>query len=216
MNGRPPNPLATFGRRTIDVAVALVAVLALSPLLLGCAILVRATSRGPALFGQERIGRSGRTFRMYKFRTMTHGCDDAAHRAYVTRLLTEDSPPAGGQATLYKLASDPRVTRFGNLLRRTSIDELPQLLNVLKGDMAIVGPRPALPYEARLFEPRHRVRFAVRPGMTGLWQVSGRGRLTMREALDLDVTYVQQQRLGLDLRIMAKTVPALFAKGTTS
>jgi lipopolysaccharide/colanic/teichoic acid biosynthesis glycosyltransferase len=216
MTGRQPGALRAFGRRAIDVAVVCVAILVLSPILLLCSILVSTTSRGPALFGQQRIGRAGGTFTMYKFRTMRHGCDDSFHRAYVTRLLTEEHPPVGGSGDLYKLQADPRVTAFGRFLRRTSLDELPQLINVIKGEMAIVGPRPALPYEVELFEARHRVRFAVRPGITGLWQVSGRGRLTMREALELDVAYVEQQRLALDLLIMVKTVPALFSRGTTS
>ena len=202
-------------RRGLDVALAGGLLLVFGPLLAVCALLVRTTSRGPALFGQERMGIGGRRFTMYKFRTMRHGCDDATHRDYVTRLLTDETPPMGG-ADLYKLQKDPRVTAVGRFLRRTSLDELPQLLNVLKGDMAMVGPRPVLPYEGELFEPRHLVRFQVLPGITGLWQVSGRGRLTMRQALDLDIEYVAEQRLGLDLRIMLRTLPALFSKGTTS
>jgi lipopolysaccharide/colanic/teichoic acid biosynthesis glycosyltransferase len=153
---------------------------------------------------------------MYQGRTMARGCDDTPHRAYVTRMLTEHRAPTGGDPYLYKLAADPRVTAAGRFLRRSSLDELPQLLNVVKGDMALVGPRPALPYEAELFEARHQVRFAVRPGITGLWQVSGRGRLTMGEALDLDVDYVRRRSLALDLRIIAKTIPALLRSHTTS
>lgn len=204
-------------RRALDVVLACTALCLLSPVLLLCLMAVRATSRGPALFTQQRIGLGGRPFRMYKFRTMKHRCDEAVHRAYVTRLLTEDQPPAGGQdRDLFKLQRDPRITRVGRILRRTSLDELPQLVNVVKGEMAIVGPRPALAYEAELYEPHHHVRFAVRPGITGLWQVSGRGHLTMREALELDVEYVEAQSLGLDLRIMARTLPALLNKGSTS
>lgn len=205
-------------RRTLDVGVACALLAVTSPFLLLCLLAVRLTSRGPAMFLQERIGKDGRTFAMYKFRTMWQDSDDAVHRAYVTKLLTDERPPAGGDRDqeLFKLQADPRITPVGRLLRRTSLDELPQLVNVLKGDMAIVGPRPALPYEVELFEPHHHIRFDVRPGITGLWQVSGRGRLTMREALELDVTYVEQQRLALDLRIMARTVPALFARGGTS
>jgi lipopolysaccharide/colanic/teichoic acid biosynthesis glycosyltransferase len=203
--------------RALDVTLAGVTLLALSPLFLVCVIAVRATSRGPALFAQQRVGLGGRTFRMYKFRTMRHRCDDAVHRAYVTHMLTADSAaPSGDESNVHKLQQDQRVTRVGRYLRRTSLDELPQLINVIKGDMAIVGPRPALPYEVELFEPRHHVRFDVRPGITGLWQVSGRARLTMREALELDLAYVEQRRLALDLQIMARTVPAVFAKGGTS
>jgi lipopolysaccharide/colanic/teichoic acid biosynthesis glycosyltransferase len=210
-------PKAAAGlRRAFDVVLAGSALIVLSPVLLLCLVAVLTTSRGPAIFAQKRVGLGERTFRMYKLRTMRHRCDDAVHRAYVTRLLTESRPPTGGEAELYKLQGDARVTRVGRLLRRTSLDELPQLLNVVKGDMAIVGPRPALPYEVPLYDDRHRVRFDVRPGITGLWQVSGRGRLTMREALDLDVEYVEQRRFGLDVQIMLRTVPALFGKGDTS
>ena len=168
------------------------------------------------MFAQVRVGLSGRTFRMYKFRTMRAECDEQVHRDYVTRMLTETMVPLpGATATrqVFKITEDPRITRVGRLLRRTSLDEIPQLINVLKGDMAIVGPRPALPYEVALFEPRHRLRFAVRPGITGLWQVSGRSRLSMRDALELDLDYVKRQCLSLDVWIMIRTLPALFSRG---
>ena len=147
---------------------------------------------------------------MYKFRSMTAGCPDEPHRAYVTHLLTSDEPQTGGTNGLYKLESDPRVTPVGRLLRRTSLDELPQLLNVLRGDMSLVGPRPALPYEADLIGPEYQRRFLVPPGVTGLWQVSGRNRLTMRQGLDLDLEYVDRRSFRLDLAILVKTVPAVL------
>lgn len=208
--------LQEFGHRAVDLSVAVVGLVVLIPVLLACALLVRLTSPGPALFVQTRVGRGARLFPMYKFRTMRNGCADTVHRAYVQQLLTSDRPQVGGSGGLYKLESDRRVTSFGHFLRRTSLDELPQLFNVLRGEMSIVGPRPALPYETEFYEPRHRARFDVRPGITGLWQVSGRGRLTMREALDLDVAYVHQRRVSLDLRIIARTVPALLSRRTTS
>ncbi|HEY8301005.1 MAG TPA: sugar transferase [Jatrophihabitans sp.] len=201
-------------RRGLDLFLAGVALVLLSPIVLLCALAVRVTSRGPAFFAQVRVGRSGENFRMYKFRTMRVNCDEQLHREYVTQMLVEQrASSAAGE--VHKLHDDPRVTATGRLLRRTSLDELPQLFNVIKGDMAIVGPRPALPYEVELFQPQHRLRFAVRPGITGLWQVSGRGRLTMREALELDIDYVRRQCLGLDLWIMLRTVPALFMRGGT-
>jgi lipopolysaccharide/colanic/teichoic acid biosynthesis glycosyltransferase len=202
-------------RRALDLGVASVALSVFSPVVLLCAVAIRMTSRGPAVFAQERVGLNGCVFRMYKFRTMRNGCDDAAHRDYVRQMLSDAKLSSNGNGQVFKLQGDPRVTMVGRLLRRTSLDELPQLVNVIKGEMAIVGPRPALPYEAELFDQRHQVRFDVRPGITGLWQVSGRARLTMREALDLDVAYVERQCLSLDLQIMARTLPALFSRGGT-
>jgi lipopolysaccharide/colanic/teichoic acid biosynthesis glycosyltransferase len=199
----------------VDIVVAIVSLAVLTPLVAAVVIGIRATSRGPALFRQQRVGRDGQPFTLYKFRTMRVDADDSVHRAYVSRLLTEEAPPAGGSGGLYKLQDDPRVTGVGAFLRRTSLDELPQLLNIVRGEMALVGPRPVLPWEAALFDPRYQARFSVRPGLTGLWQVSGRARLTMREALDLDIAYVEQQRLALDLRILVKTVPIVLFRHAT-
>jgi lipopolysaccharide/colanic/teichoic acid biosynthesis glycosyltransferase len=192
------------------VVVATVLLVVLSPLLLVIALLVRVSSPGPALFRQTRLGHRERPFTVLKFRTMWVGGDHSAHRRYVAQLLTEPAPPFGGRPGLYKLADDPRVTPIGSLLRRTSLDELPQLVNVVRGEMSLVGPRPVLPWEAELFEPRHRARFLVRPGITGLWQVSGRNRVTMRQALDLDLRYVETRSLALDLSIIWRTIPALM------
>ena len=198
------------GKRVLDLAVAAFCLLLLAPVLVVVAVLVRLSGPGPVLFRQVRVGRHGRPFTMYKFRSMHTGSADDIHRAYVRHLLTEDRPRAGGADGLYKIADDPRVTRVGRVLRRTSLDELPQLLNVVRGDMSLVGPRPALPWEADLFGATHRQRFLVPPGITGLWQVSGRNRLTMREGLDLDVEYVRRQSFVLDLAILVKTVPAVL------
>jgi lipopolysaccharide/colanic/teichoic acid biosynthesis glycosyltransferase len=137
-------------------------------------------------------------------------CDDAIHREYVRKLLTDGTPPVGGAKGLYKLEADPRVTRVGRLLRKTSLDELPQLLNVVKGEMSLVGPRPALPYEAELFSVTHRARFLVAPGVTGLAQVCGRSKLPMQQGLALDLEYVHSRTFWLDLRILIKTLPAVF------
>ena len=199
------------GKRLFDIVVAALLLAALSPLLILVFALVSFTSHGGPLYRQLRVGRNGVPFSMYKFRTMTAGCSDELHREYVRKLLTEDRPPAGGARGLFKLEADPRVTAVGRVLRRTSIDELPQLWNVLVGNMSLVGPRPALEWEAQLFSATHRARFLVSPGLTGLWQVSGRSRLPMREGLDLDVRYVTEQSFGLDLRILLKTVPAVLS-----
>ena len=198
------------GKRVLDLTLSLVLLVACAPLVLLVAVLVRTTSPGPVLFRQTRVGRGGRPFEMLKFRTMRHGCDDTAHREYVQRLLADQ---ADAQQGLYKLAGDPRVTRLGRLLRRASIDELPQLLNVLKGEMALVGPRPALPFEAELFPAWAAPRYRVAPGLTGLWQVSGRNRLTMLQGLRLDVEYAEHCTFVGDLRILLRTLPAVLGRG---
>jgi lipopolysaccharide/colanic/teichoic acid biosynthesis glycosyltransferase len=201
-------PLA--GKRVFDLVVASCLVCLFLPVLVAIWLIVRTTSPGKAMFRQTRVGRYGRPFVMYKFRTMhADSCDDI-HREYVRKLLTEQLPPVGGAKGLYKIEADPRVTRVGHLLRRSSLDELPQLLNVVKGDMSLVGPRPALPYEAELFSTTHRARFLVAPGVTGLWQICGRSKLPMHEGLDLDLEYVQRRSFWLDLRILIKTIPAVF------
>lgn len=200
-------------KRLIDVSLSLVLIVMISPLLLLLWCLVRLTSSGPAFFRQERVGRNMRSFTMLKLRTMYVDNHDQIHRNYVTHLLSADEPTAAGDNGLFKLEQDPRVTRLGVWLRRTSLDELPQLLNVLRGEMSLVGPRPVLPWEAELFEERYRRRFLVKPGISGLWQVSGRSRLTMREALELDIEYADRQSLALDLSIILRTVPTVFGGG---
>jgi lipopolysaccharide/colanic/teichoic acid biosynthesis glycosyltransferase len=192
-------------QRTLDLLVACAGVVVLSPLLLVIAVLVRVTSPGPALFRQTRLGQYGRRFRILKFRTMTLGCSDELHRRYVTALLAAGELSAEGDG-IHKLGGDPRVTRLGRMLRRTSLDELPQLFNILVGDMSLVGPRPMLPWEFELLRPDHHVRFAVPAGLTGLWQAGGRSALTMTQALELDVQYVRTGGLLLDLRILVRTV----------
>lgn len=201
--------MTAVAKRALDLTLASLAVLILAPLLAAIWLGVRLSSPGPAVFRQERLGRDERPFVMYKFRSMHSGSSDAIHRAYVTRMLTGDGDPVEAAATgLFKLEHDPRVTPFGAWLRRTSLDELPQLVNVVRGDMSLVGPRPVLAWEAELFSEQSRARFRTRPGLTGLWQVSGRNLLTMRQALELDVEYVRRQSLWLDLTILARTVPA--------
>jgi lipopolysaccharide/colanic/teichoic acid biosynthesis glycosyltransferase len=198
--------------RVLDVVLSGLALVVCAPGMAVIAAVVRCTSPGPALFRQVRLGRHGRPFQMWKFRTMYVGNDDRIHREYVRRLLAEPASAARGPDGLYKLADDPRITPVGRWLRRWSLDELPQLVNVLRGDMALVGPRPVLPWEAALFSPHHAPRFQVPPGVTGLWQTSGRNRLTMTAALDLDVIYVQNQCLRLDLAILLRTVPVILGR----
>ncbi|MFZ0218485.1 MAG: sugar transferase, partial [Candidatus Dormiibacterota bacterium] len=170
-------------------------------LLLLIALAIRLDGPGPIFFRQERVGRFGRRFRMWKFRTMTCGADSAIHRQAAAAWFR--GQPA--YASAYKDPDDRRVTRAGRLLRRTDLDELPQLLNVLAGDMSLVGPRPAIPYELDLYEPAYFVREQVRPGMTGLWQVMGRERLSAARMMELDASYVEQARLRLEVSILART-----------
>ena len=180
----------------------------LSPLFLLVAVAVRLDSRGPALFRQERLGRDRRPFRVAKFRTMRMDASDEAHRAYIAQLAAGEVMGDG----LRKLTDDPRVTRVGRVLRATSLDELPQLLNVVAGDMSLIGPRPALQYELEHYASHHFERFAVRPGMTGLWQVSGRAEVGFTEMLELDVEYARSHGPLLDLTILLKTPGALIGR----
>jgi lipopolysaccharide/colanic/teichoic acid biosynthesis glycosyltransferase len=202
-----PRWSARFAKRTLDIVLAVVALLALSPLLAIVALLVACTSPGPVMFRQTRVGYRGAPFTILKFRTMVADNDDAAHRAFVAAQLRR-AAETGTDASV--VLDDARITPLGARLRRTSIDELPQLLNVLRGEMSLVGPRPCLPWEVAMFEPADAWRFEAKPGLTGLWQVSGRNDLSMREALDLDVEYVRRRSIRLDLRILMRTIPAVI------
>ena len=210
-----PGPGQEAVKRALDLGLALVLVAASAPLLVLLWCLVRWTSVGPAVFRQERVGRHMRPFTMLKLRSMYVGNDDRAHRAYVSGMLSAEEETTAPSGMLFKLVGDPRITPLGRWLRKTSLDELPQLINVLRGDMSLVGPRPMLPWEAELLAEPYQPRFTVKPGLTGLWQVSGRSRLSMRTALELDVEYVQRRNVVLDLRILARTPAALFRGGAT-
>ncbi len=197
-------------RRTLDILVAGGALLMLSPLLLLVALAVRLDSKGPALFRQRRVGRGRREFTMLKFRTMYADADATPHRQYVQALIGDDRSPERG--CLYKLSVDDRVTRVGRFLRSWSLDELPQLINVLFGRMALVGPRPVIPYEVELYPEAYLGRFDVKPGLTGLWQVSGRNERTYEEMVKLDVQYAREASLALDLQILIKTLPVVLRR----
>lgn len=198
------------GKRTFDVVMASILLIVLSPVMLVAFLAVRATSPGAAVFRQVRVGALKRPFVLLKFRTMVQGCSQESHESFVRRMMAGDDPRECDG--LYKLDNDPRVTPVGRFLRRTSIDELPQLVNVLRGDMSLVGPRPALPWEVELFPISASSRFLVRPGLTGLWQISGRNRLTMLDGLRLDVEYVKRCALSTDLLIMLFT-PVTLLRG---
>jgi lipopolysaccharide/colanic/teichoic acid biosynthesis glycosyltransferase len=215
---RPSAPLSRrvsrlhlVGKRTLDLVIGSLALVLAIPVLAIAALAIVATSPGPVFFRQERVGRGGKPFTLWKLRTMHVDTDDSAHRAYVRAMFTGDEIQARTRSGLQKL-DDARITRVGGVLRRTSIDELPQLINVLLGQMSLVGPRPALPWEVELFGALGRLRSEVKPGITGLWQVSGRSRLTMREALELDCAYAQQRSVLLDLKILVSTVPVVLAR----
>jgi lipopolysaccharide/colanic/teichoic acid biosynthesis glycosyltransferase len=193
--------------RALDVTGAFGALLLLSPLLLAIAMWIRLDSPGPALFRQPRVGLDRRLFTAYKFRTMRVGDEDGAHRRLIEAELRGEDTARDGST---KLACDARITSAGRFLRRTSLDELPQLLNVLRGEMSLVGPRPCLPWEADLFPAEFADRFTVRPGLTGLWQVSGRSTVGTLDMLRMDVDYVRSRRLRGDLRILLATIPSLL------
>jgi len=202
--GLPPNPTKPVERalkRAMDAAVAAVALTALSPVFAYIAARIRLDSGGPVFFRQTRLGVDMKEFTAFKFRTMKVGTDQSVHRAAVRR----SSLGLADSNDIYKPDRADAVTTFGRGLRRTSLDELPQLINVLRGEMSLVGPRPCIPYEVENFEPHHLERFAVPQGMTGLWQVTARANCTFLEALEMDVVYARSWSLGLDLRLLLRT-----------
>jgi lipopolysaccharide/colanic/teichoic acid biosynthesis glycosyltransferase len=200
-------------KRLLDILLAASGLLIVAPVMILVAALVRCTSPGPVLFRQVRIGLHEQPFVMLKFRTMRDGCSDEPLRDLNLAELQGSVDP-GTSDGIFKLENDPRITAVGRVLRRFSIDELPQLFNVLRGEMSVVGPRPALPWEVELFTPEQRRRHECVPGITGLWQVSGRNRLSMPEMLDLDLLYVERRSTLLDLWILLRTpLVVLFDTG---
>ena len=195
-------------KRALDIVVASVLLVLTSPLFLVAAIRIRRESEGPVFFRQTRLGANMRPFSVFKFRTMTVGVDESKHREYIESTMTAGAT-LNGNGT-YKLERESEVTPFGKFLRKTSLDELPQLLNVLRGEMSLVGPRPCIPYETEFFEPHHFDRFLVPQGITGLWQATARAKSTFGEALEMDVAYVRGWSLGLDLRLLLRTPFALM------
>lgn len=202
-------------KRMIDVAGSLLGLIVLSPVFALAAILIKLTSEGPVFFRQRRVGQFGKQFMFLKFRTMQASSDVSVHKEYVRRFISRKAPTKelpDGQASFYKLVDDPRVTRIGRLLRRTSLDELPQLVNVLKGEMSLVGPRPPIPYECEVYEWWHRRRLLeAKPGLTGLWQVHGRSRTSFDDMVRLDLRYARSWSLWLDLKILLKTPQAVLS-----
>ncbi|MCH7511091.1 MAG: sugar transferase [Chloroflexi bacterium] len=203
-------------KRPLDLVTGAALLLASFPLWIIIALLIKLGSRGPVFYTQEAIGRGGEPFRLYKFRTMRTDADNERHRAYIATFVDGKSAQDedGGERKVYKMVDDDRVTRVGRWLRRLSVDELPQLLNVLRGEMSLVGPRPPLPYEFALYDDWARQRLAVQPGITGLYQVTLRSEASFREMVEVDLEYIRRRSLWLDLGIMARTAPVmLLGKG---
>jgi exopolysaccharide biosynthesis polyprenyl glycosylphosphotransferase len=208
------SPSSRMLKRATDVAGAVVGLVLTAPLFAYAFWRIKRESPGPVFFRQRRMGLNGREFTLIKFRTMDLRVDEHEHRDYIKRIM--DSKASPEQNGLYKLDRSNVVFRFGRWLRRTSLDELPQLINVLRGEMSLVGPRPCLSYETEHFADHHFERFAVRPGMTGLWQVTARAHSTFAEALDMDVAYVRGWSLGLDLSLLFRTPLHLVRSGATT
>ena len=212
-------------KRLFDLIISGILLILLSPLFLVLAVLIRLASPGPAIFKQERVGLRQRTrclritwevgtFTFYKFRTMYQDADSKMHQAYVQAFIHNDQQGMAqlqnGDTEVRKLVDDPRVTTIGRFLRKSSLDELPQLWNVFKGDMSLVGPRPPIPYEVEMYKPQYYRRLGAKPGMTGLWQVTARSSADFEEMVSLDVEYIEQQSLWLDFKILLQTPMAVL------
>jgi exopolysaccharide biosynthesis polyprenyl glycosylphosphotransferase len=211
----PLSSSARLFKRSVDILVSSLILLLAAPLWLLIALAIKLSSRGPVLYRQERVGMDGQVFLLYKFRSMTNSEEvDEAHRDYMQRVIKKEGRINLGtdEEPSYKFINHSRLTGIGKWLRQTSLDELPQLFNVFKGEMSLVGPRPPISYEVECYESWHRKRLDVKPGLTGLWQVSGRYRLSFEQMVQLDIYYIENWSLWLDLKIILKTIPALFMR----
>ncbi|MBD3179853.1 MAG: exopolysaccharide biosynthesis polyprenyl glycosylphosphotransferase [Candidatus Latescibacteria bacterium] len=203
-------------KRILDILLSVPILILSLPFIIAVAIIIKCTSRGPVLFRQERIGRNGKPFMFLKLRTMKIGTSDRRHREFCKDFIkgSISSDRSGSKKRTYKIVDDPRITGVGKFLRKSSLDELPQFLNILKGDMSLVGPRPSLKYEYKYYNDWHKRRTAVKPGLTGLWQVSGRSNVSFQEMINLDLYYIENWSIILDIKIILRTVPVvLFGKG---
>ena len=200
-----------LAKRTFDTLAVTIGLILLSPLLLIVAIIIKLDSPGPVFYWQSRVGENGRLFTMLKFRSMKSGNDANEHKQHIARLIKENlSVDTLGKKSL-KLENDPRITRVGKLIRKTSIDELPQLFNVLRGEMSLVGPRPPIPYEVELYQNWHKRRLEAIPGITGIWQIKGRNRVSFDEMVRMDIEYIETQSFWLDMKILFQTPIAVIA-----
>ncbi|MGD9245372.1 MAG: sugar transferase [Desulfobacterales bacterium] len=200
----PRNP---YWKRGIDVLGAVVLLILFFPLFLMIGVLIKIVSPGPIFFKQKRVGYQGKFFDCLKFRTMTVNADTSVHEQYVCQLTCSETP-----MTKLDMEEDARIIPFGNLLRITALDELPQLINIIRGEMSLIGPRPCLPYEARNYQIWQRKRFHAMPGLTGFWQVNGKNRTTFKEMIRMDIRYVKEMSLWLDMKILIGTIPAVFTQ----
>ncbi len=201
-------------KNVFDRLMAAFIMVVLSPLMVVVALIIKLDSPGSAIFRREQIGKNGRKFTLYKFRTMQANNDDSEYKSYITKYVLEDAPytvDQNGQA-VYKVTNDPRVTRVGDWLRKTNLDELPQFINVLKGDMSAIGPRPDIPFAVNLYSDWHRQRFQVKPGITGLWQVSKRKGLSFDNMVQLDIEYINKQSFLLDTKIFLQTLSIILKR----
>ncbi|MFR2666535.1 MAG: sugar transferase [Clostridium sp.] len=209
MNGNveSKSKIYLIAKRITDIVCSLVGLIILSPILLCTAIAIKIDSNGPILFKQDRVGKDEQIFSMYKFRSMVVNAEE------LKKSLEKENEMSG---PMFKIKKDPRVTRVGRFIRKTSIDELPQLINVLKGNMSLVGPRPSLPKEVEAFEPWMKERLTVLPGLTCIWQVSGRNNIPFKEWMELDIKYVRERSYFLDLKLIFKTIFVLFGDNNAS
>ena len=204
-----------IAKRVMDVALCLLAMPLVLPLLVICALAIRLDSPGPVLFVQERIGKGGRRFRIHKFRTMQNNLDDSYHRAFMKAFVNGQIGDDENGRAIYKPVQASQVTRVGRILRKASLDELPQLINVLKGEMSLIGPRPNVSWEVEVYKGWHQERLEVLPGITGLAQVRGRSGINFDSIVKCDIEYIERQSLALDLKILWWTVSSVtFGKGT--
>lgn len=208
----PLSSSARLIKRTSDIIISTFALVVFAPVWLLIALLIKLNSAGPVFYVQERVGMDGRIFLVYKFRTMLIDSDDEIHKEYQRKFIAgrAEANVGDAQRPTYKLQNDPRITSIGRFLRRLSLDEVPQLINVLRGDMSVVGPRPPIPYEVEAYELWHRKRLDMKPGLTGLWQVSGRNRLPFEEMVKLDLFYIENWSILFDLKIILRTVLVVF------
>jgi lipopolysaccharide/colanic/teichoic acid biosynthesis glycosyltransferase len=218
----PDDGFYFFAKRLIDLAATIILLIVLLPLLVVIAVAIKLDSPGPVFFIQERVGAKRRTrngattwnvqnFRVFKFRTMVANASSALHEQHIKDYVAGNIKPGEGEKVSLKLQNDPRVTRVGGLLRKTSLDELPQLINVLIGNMSLVGPRPVPTYEVAQYETRHMERLHALPGITGMWQVKGRCLVAFEDQIALDISYVRARSLWLDIRLLFETIPAVLS-----